>query len=60
MSAFSLAFTAQAVHRRGGQERAAAEVLSRISRRVPVTVISQECDLDDAAVTWLPVRAPRG
>lgn len=59
MSGFSLAFTAQAVHRRGGQERAAAEVLSRISRRIPVTVIAQECDLDAPAVTWLPVRVPR-
>ena len=59
MSTFSLAFTAQAVHRRGGQERAAAEVLSRIARRVPVTVIAQECDLDDATVTWLPVHVAR-
>jgi glycosyltransferase involved in cell wall biosynthesis len=59
VSSFSLAFTAQAVHRRGGQERAAAEVLSRISRRIVVTVIAQECDLGDAKVTWLPVRAPR-
>jgi glycosyltransferase involved in cell wall biosynthesis len=59
MSGFSLAFTAQAVHRRGGQERAAAEVLSRVARRVPVTVIAQECDLRDANITWLPVNAPR-
>jgi glycosyltransferase involved in cell wall biosynthesis len=59
MSAFSLAFTAHAVHRRGGQERAAAEVLSRVARRVPVTVIACECDLGDAPVTWVPVRTPR-
>jgi UDP-glucose:(heptosyl)LPS alpha-1,3-glucosyltransferase len=59
MSAFSLAFIADAVHRRGGQERAAAEVLSRVARRVPVTVIAMECDLGDAPVTWIPVRTPR-
>jgi UDP-glucose:(heptosyl)LPS alpha-1,3-glucosyltransferase len=58
MSAFSLAFVANAVHRRGGQERAAAEVLSRVSARVAVTVIARECDLPGAAVRWLPIRAP--
>jgi glycosyltransferase involved in cell wall biosynthesis len=55
---FSLAFIADAVHRRGGQERAAAEVLSRIAKRIAVTVIAQDCDLGDA-VRWIPVRAPR-
>jgi UDP-glucose:(heptosyl)LPS alpha-1,3-glucosyltransferase len=59
MSAFSLAFIADAVHRRGGQERAAAEVLSRIARRISVTVIARECDLGDGAVRWIPVHAPR-
>ena len=55
---FSLAFVADAVNRRGGQERAAAEVLSRVARRIPVTVIARACELDDAPVRWLPVRAP--
>jgi glycosyltransferase involved in cell wall biosynthesis len=59
VSEFSLAFIADAVHRRGGQERAAAEVLSRVARRVPVTVIATVCDLGDARVTWIPVRTPR-
>jgi glycosyltransferase involved in cell wall biosynthesis len=59
MTSFSLAFIADAVHRRGGQERAAAEVLSRIARRISVTVIAQECDLGDTRVRWMPVRAPR-
>lgn len=59
MNAFSLAFVADAVHRRGGQERAAAEVLSRIARRIAVTVIAQECDLGDSPVRWIPTRAPR-
>ncbi len=59
MSAFSLAFIADAVHRRGGQERAAAEVLSRVALRVPVTVIATTCDLGDTPVRWIPVRTPR-
>jgi glycosyltransferase involved in cell wall biosynthesis len=59
MNTFSLAFIADAVHRRGGQERAAAEVLSRVSRRTAVTIISHECDLPDANVTWIPVNVPR-
>jgi glycosyltransferase involved in cell wall biosynthesis len=59
MSDFSLAFIADAVHRRGGQERAAAEVLSRVAARIPVTVIAHDCDLGDAPVRWLPVHAPR-
>ena len=59
MSGFSLAFIADAVHRRGGQERAAAEVLSRVARRVPVTIIATTCDLGDSPVRWMPVRTPR-
>jgi UDP-glucose:(heptosyl)LPS alpha-1,3-glucosyltransferase len=58
MSGFSLAFVANAVHRRGGQERAAAEVLSRISARVAVTVIARECELPGITVRWLPIRGP--
>jgi glycosyltransferase involved in cell wall biosynthesis len=57
-SDFSLAFVADAVHRRGGQERAAAEVLSRVARRIAVTVIARDCDLGDALVRWLPVHVP--
>jgi UDP-glucose:(heptosyl)LPS alpha-1,3-glucosyltransferase len=55
---FSLAFVAGAVHRRGGQERAAAEVLTRIAGRVHVTVIARSCDLGDVPVRWLPIQAP--
>jgi UDP-glucose:(heptosyl)LPS alpha-1,3-glucosyltransferase len=55
---FSLAFIADAVHRRGGQERAAAEVLARVCRRIAVTVIARDCDLGDAPVRWLPVHVP--
>ncbi len=57
---FSLAFIAHQVHRHGGQERAAAEILARVSRRVPVTVIASRCELSDAPVQWVPVPpAPR-
>lgn len=57
---FSLAFIAHEVHRHGGQERAAAEILTRVARRVPVTVIASRCELPDAAVQWRPVaKAPR-
>ena len=57
---FSLAFIAHQVHRRGGQERAAAEVLTRISRRIRVTVIASQCELPGTDVTWRRVApAPR-
>lgn len=55
---FSLSFIAHEVHRRGGQERAAAEILSRVARRVPVTVIASCCELPDATVTWSRVAPP--
>jgi len=57
---FSLAFIAHEVHRHGGQERAAAEILARLARRVPVTVIASRCELPDAPVAWHRVPpAPR-
>ena len=58
MTPFSLAFIAHEVHRRGGMERAAAEVLSRIARQIPVTVIARECDLGDVPVKWMPIYGP--
>ena len=56
MSAWSLGFIAHAVHRHGGQERAAAEILSRVARQVSVTVISRECEL--GGVEWIRVGGP--
>lgn len=57
---FSLAFIAHEVHRHGGQERAAAEILARVARRVPVTVIASRCELPDAPVEWRRIPpAPR-
>lgn len=55
---FSLAFIAHEVHRHGGQERAAAEILARVSRRVSVTVIAARCELPDTPITWQPVPPP--
>lgn len=55
---FTLAFIAHEVHRRGGQERAAAEILARVARRVPVTVIASRCELPDAPVQWSRVAPP--
>jgi glycosyltransferase involved in cell wall biosynthesis len=57
MSAFRLGFIAHEVHRRGGQERAAAEILSRVAARQPVTVIARACELE--GVTWMRVNALR-
>lgn len=55
---FSLAFIAHEVHRHGGQERAAAEILARVARRVPVTIIASRCELPDAPVQWSRVAPP--
>jgi UDP-glucose:(heptosyl)LPS alpha-1,3-glucosyltransferase len=55
---FSLAFITHEVHRHGGQERAAAEILTRVARRVPVTVIASRCEMPDANVQWSRVAPP--
>lgn len=55
---FSLTFVAHDVHRQGGMERAAAEVLSRLATRMSVTVIARSCALGDAPVRWIPVTGP--
>jgi len=40
-------------------ERAAAEVLSRVARRIPVTVIASDCDMPGAPVRFERVSAPQ-
>ncbi len=55
---FSLTFIAHEVHRRGGQERAAAEVLSRIAHDVAISVVARVCELPGVDVRFIPVRAP--
>lgn len=54
-----LAFIALEVHRRGGQERAAAEVLTRLAPQVDLTVIAHVCDLPGVPHTHLPVALPQ-
>lgn len=58
MNPFSLAFIAHDVHRRGGMERAAAEVLTRVAARVPVTVIARTCELPGTNARFLPIQVP--
>lgn len=54
----SLTFIAHEVHRRGGQERAAAEVLTRLAPDVAISVVARVCELPGATVRFVPVRAP--
>ena len=41
----SLTFVALEIHRRGGQERAAAEVLTRLATDVDLRIVSHVCEL---------------
>lgn len=43
------------IHRRGGMERAAAEVFERIARTHSVTAFATVCEMDAPHVTWIPV-----
>ncbi len=44
------------IHRRGGMERAAAEVFERVAKRHTVTAFATECEMDNPNITWIPVR----
>lgn len=54
----SLTFVAHEVHRRGGQERAAAEVLTRLARDVDLAVVARVCELPGARARFVPIRTP--
>ncbi len=54
----ALTFIAHEVHRRGGQERAAAEVLTRLAREVDLTVIARACELPGVTSRFVRVSAP--
>ena len=54
----TLTFIALEVHRRGGQERAAAEVLTRLARDVDITVVANECELPGVGVRFVPIALP--
>jgi UDP-glucose:(heptosyl)LPS alpha-1,3-glucosyltransferase len=55
----TLTFIAHEVHRRGGQERAAAEVLTRLARDVEVRVVARVCELPGTNARFVPIAAPR-
>lgn len=56
----TLTFVAHEVHRRGGQERAAAEVLTRLAgdHGVRVGVVARVCELPGSGARFVPVRVP--
>lgn len=54
----TLTFVAHAVHRRGGQERAAAEVLTRLAPQLALTVVARECELPGVVHEFIPVSVP--
>ncbi len=56
----SLAYVAHEVHRRGGQERAAAEVLTRLAPALELTVVSRVCELPGTPHRHVRVAVPRG
>jgi len=54
----SLTYVALEVHRRGGQERAAAEVLTRLAPSVDLRVVANVCELPGARHAHVPVPLP--
>ena len=51
-----LGFIAHEVHRRGGMERAAAEVLARVAAVHDVVVIANVCEISGRGLRWVPIR----
>jgi glycosyltransferase involved in cell wall biosynthesis len=54
----SLTFVAHEVHRRGGMERAAAEVLTRLDRELALTVVARRCELPGTRARFVPIAVP--
>lgn len=54
----SLTFVAHQVHRHGGMERAAAEVLTRLAPDVDLTVVARVCELPGVRARFVPVSVP--
>lgn len=54
----ALTFIALEVHRRGGQERAAAEVLTRLAPDLALTVVSNVCELPGVPHAHHAIRLP--
>ena len=55
----SLTFVALEVHRRGGQERAAAEVLTRLAPDVDLRIVSHVCELPGVQHQHVQVPLPK-
>ena len=51
----SIGIIAEEIHRRGGMERAAAEVFERVAARHSVTAFATVCEMDAPGLTWIPV-----
>ena len=43
------------IHRRGGMERAAAEVFERVAEKHPITAFATACEMDTPNLTWIPI-----
>ncbi|MCL4213953.1 MAG: glycosyltransferase family 4 protein [Gemmatimonadales bacterium] len=54
----SLTYVAHEIHRHGGQERAAAEVLTRLAPEVDLTIVARRCELPGVRATVRLVAVP--
>lgn len=52
----NIGIVAAEIHRRGGMERAAAEVFERVAKKHFVTVFATECEISASKLTWMPVQ----
>ena len=52
----NIGIVAAAIHRRGGMERAAAEVFERVAEKHTVTAFATECEMRSSGLTWIPVQ----
>ncbi len=50
-----IGYVAHQVHRRGGMERASAEVLERVARKHETVVMAAHCEVNAARLSWIPI-----
>ncbi len=53
-----IGYIAQQVHRRGGMERASAEVLERLANQHETVVMATKCEIRAARLSWVQVPSP--
>jgi glycosyltransferase involved in cell wall biosynthesis len=53
-----IGYIAQQVHRRGGMERASAEVLERMANKHETVVMATKCEINAARLSWIEVPSP--